>query len=290
MKLDNSYKSLFTEVNNITISYMDVGEGNIPILFLHGFPFDKSTWKKQIDGLQATNRVIACDIRGFGESTDEETHLSIELFAEDLILFMDKLNIKKVIICGLSMGGYIALNAIKRFPERFEALILCDTQCVADTAEVKEKRKKTIEQINHDGTDTFNENFIKSVFHPHSFFDKSAHVEKLQNIVFANPKSIITAGLTALSERSETCSTLSSIDVPTLIICGREDKVTPLEQSEFMHTKIKNSFLKIIDIAGHVSNIEHPNVFNKHIQYFITTLNEPKITEPNSETIDNLKV
>nr|MBA2613381.1 alpha/beta hydrolase [Bacteroidota bacterium] len=206
MELDNSFQNLLTEVNDFTVSYNDVGEGSSTLLFLHGFPFDKSMWKSQLDNLKSSNRLIALDIRGFGKSTDEETPLSIDLFSEDLIAFMDKLNIKKAIVCGLSMGGFIALNAIKKFPERFEALILCDTQCIADTTEVKENRYKAIEQINRDGVTEFNEKFIKSVFHPNSLTNKTELVKTLSSIVFTNPKEIIIAGITALAERSETCS------------------------------------------------------------------------------------
>jgi len=272
MELENSYQNLLTEVNNFIISYNDVGEESIPVIFLHGFPFDKSMWKGQLDSLKASNRTIACDIRGFGKSTDGNSLLSIDLFSEDLIAFMDKLNIEKAIVCGLSMGGFIALNAVKRFPERFEALILCDTQCIADTAEVKENRYKAIEQINQDGTAEFNEKFIKNVFHPNSLTNKTELVENLSSIVYTNSKEIITSGITALAERSETCSSLSAIRIPTLIICGREDAVTPLVQSEFMHEHIEGSSLKIIDNAGHVSNLEQPEEFNKCLLNFLNSL------------------
>src|SRR5690606_41592977 len=103
-----------------------------PIIFLHSFPFDKTMWHGQLEFLKSTHRVIACDIRGFGQSTDETSQLSMDLFADDNIQFMDTLKIEKAIICGLSMGGFIALNLMKRYPERFSALILCDTQCIAD--------------------------------------------------------------------------------------------------------------------------------------------------------------
>jgi len=272
MESDNSYQNLLTEVNNFTISYNDVGEGKIPVIFLHGFPFDKSMWKGQLDSLNSSYRLIACDIRGFGKSTDEETPLSIDLFSEDLIAFLDKLNIKKAIVCGLSMGGFIALNAIKKFPERFEALILCDTQCIADTTEVKENRYKAIDQINRDGVSIFNEKFIKSVFHPNSLTNKTELVENLSTVVFTNSKEIIIAGITALAGRPETCSSLSTIGIPTLIICGREDSVTPLVQSEFMHEHIEGSNLKIIDNAGHVSNLEQPEEFNKYLRNFLNSL------------------
>jgi len=272
MELNNSYQNLLTEANNLTISYNDVGEGSIPIIFLHGFPFDKVMWKGQLDSLKSSNRAIAYDIRGFGKSTDVNTALSIDLFSEDLLSFMDKLNIGKAIVCGLSMGGYIALNAIKAFPNRFEALILCDTQCIADSAEVKENRYKVIEQIRLDGPTEFNEKFLQSIFHPDSLNNKTEMVENLRSSVFANSKEIIIAGLIALAERSETCSGLDAISIPTLIICGREDKVTPLVQSEFMLGRIKGASLKIIDNAGHVSNLDQPATFNKYLLDFVHSL------------------
>jgi 3-oxoadipate enol-lactonase len=265
--------NLTTTVNNVQVSYDDIGEGKIPIIFLHGYPFDKTMWRLQLDALKSSNRVIACDIRGFGASKDEESLLRIDLFADDLIAFMDKLLIDKAVICGLSMGGFIALNVLKRFPARFEALILCDTQCIADTPEVKEKRYQIIDEIVADGVHNFNERFIKSVFHKDSLSNKQELVDALRSVVFANSQHIITMGQTALAMRSETCSTLGEITIPTLIICGREDTVTPLAQSEFMNKNIKGSVLKVIENAGHVSNLEQPDEFNKHLFDFLTAIN-----------------
>ena len=273
MELNNSYQNLLIEINNISISYNEAGNGNIPVIFLHGFPFDKSMWMGQLDSLKSSMRVIAYDIRGFGESKDEISPLSIKLFSEDLLLFMDKLNIEKAIICGLSMGGYIVLNAVERFPERFAALILCDTQCIADTDGVKEKRYNTIEQINSIGASEFNEKFSKSVFYSESLTNKIEIVESVRSIVFANSDRILMAGLTALAERSETCSGLDAINIPTLIICGKEDDITPVGQSQFMHKHIGGSSLKIIENAGHVSNIEQPEIFNQYLLEFLNSIN-----------------
>jgi pimeloyl-ACP methyl ester carboxylesterase len=270
METETKGYNLTIELNNFHLSYDDVGEGSIPIIFLHGYPFDKTMWQGQLEFLKPSYRLIPCDIRGFGKSIDEESPLSIDLFAEDVIQFMDKLSIEKAIICGLSMGGFIALNVIKKFPERFEALILCDTQCIADTNEVKEKRYKIIDEIEVDGVANFNEGFIKSVFYKDSIINKKELVDQLRSVVFSNSKHIITEGLIALAERSETCSTLNEISIPTLIICGREDEVTPLAQSEMMYEAIKGSILCVIDNAGHVSNLEQPLKFNKHLLDFLT--------------------
>mgnify|MGYP006192913765 FL=1 len=285
METETKGYNLTMSLNDFNLSYDDVGEGTIPIIFLHGYPFDKTMWQGQLEFLKSSYRLIPCDIRGFGKSTDEESALSIDLFAEDLIQFMDKLSIEKAIICGLSMGGFIALNAIQKFPDRFEALILCDTQCIADTPEVKEKRYKIIEEIESDGATNFNEGFIKSVFHNDSLTNEKELVEQLRNVVFSNSKQIIKQGLIALAERSETCSNLSEIAIPTLIICGREDEVTPLAQSEFMNAAIKGSKLQVIDNAGHVSNLEQPYEFNKHLHNFLTALTE----DINYEKINGIK-
>jgi 3-oxoadipate enol-lactonase len=283
METRNKGYNLTIPLNGFHLSYDDFGERGTPIICLHGFPFDKTMWQEQMDFLKSSYRIIACDIRGFGKSTDEETPLSIDLFSEDLIAFMDKINVDKAIICGLSMGGFIALNAMKKFPERFDALILCDTQCMADTYELKKKRSEIIDEIKVNGVSNFNEGFIKSVFHENSLNNKKDLVEKLSRIVFSNTIHIITMGLTALAERSETCSILKDITIPTLIICGKEDEVTPLNQSEFMNEAITESKLQVIDDAGHVSNLEQPIKFNKHLLDFLTTLKDVDFTKINGD-------
>jgi 3-oxoadipate enol-lactonase len=272
MDTESKGYNLTIPIDNFHLSYDDIGEGCVPIIFLHGFPFDKSMWQGQIDFLSNSFRLIPCDIRGFGKSIDEISNLNIDLFTDDLIQFMDKKNIEKAIVCGLSMGGFIALNAIKMFPHRFDALILCDTQCIADTDEVKDKRYEAIDKIEANGVDDFNEGFIKSIFCKNSFENKKAVVKNLHKVVFSNSKHIITHGLIALAERSETCSILHEIGIPTLILCGREDEVTPLAQSELMNIAINDSILRVIDNAGHVSNLEQPDEFNKHLFDFLITL------------------
>lgn len=271
MGQETAYQDLLTKINSLSVSYHDAGDSEIPIIFIHGFPFDKSMWKGQMDYLKTSHRVIAYDLRGFGKTQDENLILSMDVFGSDLIDFMDKLNIQKAIVCGLSMGGYIALNAIKRFPERFTALILADTQCVADSPEAKENRYKTIDEILEEGTEQFNEKFIQKIFHHNSLTHKKGLVQSIQAVVEGTTSNTIVAGMKALAERSETCSILPHIEVPTLIICGRKDEVTPLSQSEMMHSQIRNSVLKVIENAGHVSNLEYPQEFNSHLEEFLKT-------------------
>jgi 3-oxoadipate enol-lactonase len=257
------------KANNITFCYDDVGEGNLPVIFIHGFPFDKSMWQLQLDYLKLFHRVIAYDIRDFGKSTKDESEASIDLFAVDLLLFMDALQIDKAIVCGLSMGGYIALKAVSKYPKRFVGLVLCDTQCIADSAEQKEKRYKTIKQIKEEGLTDFAASFIKNLFAEDSFNNKRELIEKIKEQILYNSQHSIIEGLIALAERRESCSELSSISIPTLIICGKEDKLTPVTQSEFMHQYIKNSEMIIIHWAGHLSNMEQPDEFNKYLKGFL---------------------
>ncbi|MBP6403357.1 MAG: alpha/beta fold hydrolase [Bacteroidia bacterium] len=264
--------NLSIEMQDITISYNDVGEGSTPIIFLHGFPFDKSSWQPQISYFQKTNRVIAYDIRGFGKSTSGNIKESISLFADDLIYFMDGLKIEKAIVCGLSMGGYILLNAMARFPERFEALILSDTQCLSDSPEMKEKRNQSIKKINENGYPEFAENFVKAVFCAETIKTKLEVVEKIKHVILSTSPKTVIGTLNALAQRWEMCTSLINIAVPVLIICGTEDKVTPLAQSEYLHDNIANSTLHSIANAGHMSNLEQPEEFNRHVEDFISAI------------------
>ena len=265
--------NLTLNVNGVRLCYDDVGEGSVPVIFLHGFPFDKNMWQSQIEFLKSTQRVIAYDIRGFGKSSDHGTSLSIDQFSEDLIRFMDLLSIDKAVVCGLSMGGYVAMNAHRRAPGRFEALILSDTQCVADTAEGKKKRYQSIDEINSEGIKNFAEGFIQSAFCKNSLSNKKDVVDKLKEVIYSTSPRMITQGLKALAERKETCSTLCNVSIPTLVICGKEDEMTPVIQSEYLKQNINGSLLCIIENAGHVSNLEQPEEFNKQLINFLEMIN-----------------
>ncbi len=257
-------------VNGITLCYDDEGNGNMPVVFIHGFPFDRLMWQPQVDFLKSSQRVIAYDIRGFGKSGAGAEKASIELFANDLIKLMDGLQISKAIICGLSMGGYIVLNAVSRFPERFEKIILSDTQCIADSSDGREKRFKTIQRIEAGGLSDFTETFVKNIFCKDSLTNKKELVDGIKDTILSTSKQTITGTLAALAERNETCSVLNSISIPALILCGREDGITPPAQAEFLKNNIKNSTLHIIEGAGHMSNLEQADEFNELVKQFIT--------------------
>jgi 3-oxoadipate enol-lactonase len=261
----------FLRINGVDICYTDSENNIIPLIFIHGFPFDKSMWNPQVDFFKSSFRVITYDIRGVGKSANSGM-AGMTIYADDLAAIIEELDLKKAVVCGLSMGGYILLNAVNRFPEKFEALILADTQCVADTPEGIEKRKNTIRQIEENGLDDFAKSFVGNVFSKESLINKIEAVENIQNVILSATPGTVTGTLNALAQRSETCSVLDKIKIPSLILCGREDIVTPVKQSEFMHANIKGSKLGIIDNAGHLSNLEQPVAFNKLIFDFVRDL------------------
>jgi len=260
-------------VNDLSVSYNDEGKSGDPvIIFIHGFPFNKSMWDKQMEALKHGYRVIAYDVRGHGGSDTGTEDFSIELFATDLLNLMDTLKIDKAMLCGLSMGGYIALNAVENYPDRFDALILSDTTCLADTSEAKEKRIKTIENIRKNGVEKFADESIKNLFARESFSTKKKEIAAVREMIVHTDEESLCKTLRAFYERKETCSKLSDIYVPVLIMVGEEDKITPLAAAQLMNEKIKESLLSIIRHAGHLSNIENPVEFNNQLEEFVSTV------------------
>jgi 3-oxoadipate enol-lactonase len=265
-------------INNLLVSYTDEGGKGLPvIIFIHGFPFNKSMWNFQVESLKDNYRLITYDIRGHGSSDTGKEVFSIELFVNDLLGLMDALKIDKTILCGLSLGGYIALNAIDKHKERFDALILCDTQCMADTLEGKEKRIKAIESIRQTGVEKYADESIKNLFASESFTGRVKEIANVREMIVKTSEQSICSTLLALSVRKETCHMLSEIKVPVLIMVGKEDKITPLAAAMFMHEKIEGSLMKIIDHAGHLSNLENPGEFNSQLKKFIASVYQPKL-------------
>lgn len=262
-----------TIINNLSVSYSDEGPVEAPVvIFIHGFPLNKSMWDSQLEALKEEYRVIAYDVRGHGNSEAGFEDFSIDLFASDLISFMDNLKIRKAILCGLSMGGYIALKAIENNPERFDALILSDTQCIADTPEVRENRLVAIENIRKNGLEDYAHESIKNLFAPVSLLSKETEIDSVREMIVNTSKQSIYNSMHALATRKETCSKLSDIKIPVLILVGSDDKITPTEMAESMQKKINDSQLNIIEHAGHLSNMENPFEFNYQIRKFISSV------------------
>jgi 3-oxoadipate enol-lactonase len=260
-------------VNSVAISYTDQGSDDAPVLiFIHGFPLNKSMWDKQMEALKENYRVIAYDIRGHGDSDAGNEEFSIELFVSDLLSLMDVLKIDKASLCGLSMGGYIVLNAIEHYPERFLALVLSDTQCLSDSKEAKEKRKTAMENITKNGIEKYADETLKNLFAPDSFTMKKEEIAAVKEMILTTSEQSLCSTLLALSNREETCGKLPEINVPVLFMVGKEDIITPVALAEQMHKKIKNSKIHVIERAGHLSNMENPDDFNHQLRLFFETI------------------
>jgi pimeloyl-ACP methyl ester carboxylesterase len=257
-------------VNNVIINYIAMGDASKPtVIFIHGFPFNKYMWQAQINLLKDKYHVIAYDVRGHGNSELGTEELSIDLFGEDLIGFMNALKLDKVILCGLSMGGYITLNVLSKHQDRFMGALLCDTTCTADSPEGKEKRKKNIERVKVEGLTNYTEESLKILFAPESLTNHAEIVEKIRNTIVNTPVETITKTLTALGNREETCSKLAQIKIPVTILVGEKDMLTPISTARLLHENILNSTLHLISEAGHLSNLENPNQFNMILDDFL---------------------
>jgi 3-oxoadipate enol-lactonase len=182
---------------------------------------------------------------------------------------LDYLRIEKAVVVGLSMGGYIALRAIERNPERFKGLVLCDTRSEADTNEGKIKRATSIQSVKTDGVKKYAEGFVKAVFASQTFEKNPEAVKFIRQIIEKTSPTAIAGTLLALASRTDTTESLSKITVPTLILVGEHDALTPVSSARLMNEKIRRSELHVISNAAHLSNLENPEEFNKHLSGFL---------------------
>ncbi|RPI05323.1 MAG: alpha/beta fold hydrolase [Ignavibacteriae bacterium] len=259
-----------TLLNDSTINYHEHGmPQGLPVVFIHGFPFSSEMWVPQINVMPNNIHAIAYDVRGHGASDTGDGQYTLEIFVDDLIALLDHLSIEKAFLCGLSMGGYIALRTYERHPERVRGLILCDTKCEPDTDSVKIKRSATIKSIKSTGVPAFAEEFVKSVFWEKTIERNPNVITFIKQIIGANSPRGICGTLLALASRTDTTPALSSIHVPTCIMVGEHDTVTPPSDAERMHAAIPGSELHILPHAAHMSNLENAEEFNEFLTVFL---------------------
>lgn len=262
--------TMMAVINDANIYYVDMGQhSGMPVVFLHGFPFNHTMWEPQLGVVGKLYRAVAYDIRGHGDSSVGDGQYSIEGHVDDLESLLDHLNIGKCVIVGLSMGGYITLRALERNPERFIAAVLCDTRSEADSNEAKLKRFAGMKGVKKDGSAAFAEGFVKAVFAPESMTSRHVAVSAIRNIITRTPTLSIAGTLLALAARTDTTASLANIKVPTMILVGEHDVVTPPAAAQALHERIAGSELYIIPQAAHMSNMENPDTFNEHLLIFL---------------------
>jgi 3-oxoadipate enol-lactonase len=260
-------------VNGAKLNVLELGDSQAkPIVLIHGFPLSHEMWNPQIELLKRGFRVVAYDLRGHGESDVGDGQYTMELLADDLIGLLDSLKIEKAILCGFSMGGYIALRTAEKSEDRVERLILCDTKAEADSNEAKLKRAATIRSVKEQGMKPFIESQIHALLRPQTITQNPAIVELVRGMIQRNSPLGICGALLAMAGRTDTSTVLPNLKIPTLILVGENDTLTPPELSKSMHGKIPQSSMHIIQRAGHLSNLENNEDFNRHLGDFLSNL------------------
>ncbi|HKS28331.1 MAG TPA: alpha/beta fold hydrolase [Pyrinomonadaceae bacterium] len=259
-------------IRGIEMAYDSVGSGQA-VLLLHGFPFNRTMWRAQAEALSDRYRVITPDLRGFGETgaVDDQPATMREM-AEDVAALMDELGIERFTLGGLSMGGYVAFAFYRYFPLRVRNLILADTRPQADTDEARENRERQARQVLSEGMESIVEGMLPKLLAAETFDERKEIVEELRAMMLGTDPRGAAAALRGMMERVDQTHLLPRILAPTLVIVGSEDQLTPPKDAELMHREIRGSRLEVMEGAGHVSNLERPQEFNRALRDFLDSL------------------
>ncbi|MGV0743163.1 alpha/beta fold hydrolase [Mycolicibacterium sp. XJ870] len=260
-------------VNGIRLAYTDTGDGPA-ILFIHGFMFNHSMWRHQVAALDGWRR-IAPDIRGMGLSDAPIGGYGMDLYADDLAALLDALDVDRTVLCGLSMGGYVALEFLRRHRERVTALILLDARAEADTAERKSSRNDMIARVRNGDTDSLPQELASE------FLADSAPAEvrrQLEEMMDRTPAAGIVGALEAMRDRPDSRSLLQSIvNLPTLLLMGSNDRRTPRGSVRALADQIPNAMFTVIPGAGHVPPLENAEETTESLRRFLTGLNATEL-------------
>jgi pimeloyl-ACP methyl ester carboxylesterase len=257
---------------SIDLAYDDKGSG-APIVLLHGFPFNRSIWDEQVAVLTDRYRVITPDLRGFGKTplpADGASEMTD--MARDVAALLDQLEIRRVIMGGLSMGGYVAFAFYRLFPLRTRGLILADTRPQADTEEGRAVRFQQVERVKKEGMAGISEGFLEKLFSAKTVQHRPELVSRIREMILSTSPEGVAAALMGMAARLNYSYLLPQILCPALIVVGSEDKIVSISDAELMHREIRGSQLTVIEDAGHVSNLETPEEFNTALLEFLRTL------------------
>ncbi len=254
--------------NNLAV-YTAGDETKQSIIFVHGFPYDHTMWDKQIEYLKDNFFCVTYDIRGLGASHVGDGQYTMEKYVDDLFSIISKLNLNTPILCGLSMGGYLAYSAVERNQSIFKSVIFCDTKPNSDTDEIRLVRANKIKQINEEGLEAFVESFVPLCF---SNEYQSSYTEKytsVKSLCKTNNPIGVKGALIAMLSRGDSIPFLKQIKLPTLHLCGEFDTMTPPEMMKESALLIPNAKFKVVPNSGHMSPIENSEFVNEAIEKFI---------------------
>ena len=260
-------------VRGIELAYeMSGAEGSVPVVLLHGFPFNRTLWREQVEALRERYTVVTVDLRGHGETPATTAPATMEEMAEDVAALLDSLDIARVVVGGLSMGGYVALAFYRARPERVRALVLADTRSNADTEEARRTREETARRALTEGMAPIADAMLPKLLSAGTLEHSPDVVARVRRMMLGVSPEGAAAALRGMAVRRDQTDLLSKIDVPTLVIVGSEDAITPPSDSEAMHSSIEGSRLVVIEGAGHVSNVERPVEFDRALVEFLEGL------------------
>jgi 3-oxoadipate enol-lactonase len=256
-------------VNHSTFAVADRGQGS-PIVFAHGFPLNHTMWEAQLAALEGSHRVIAPDLRGFGRSDVTPGKVTMAQMADDCAAMLDELEITEpVTFVGLSMGGYVAWQFALRHAARLGKLVLCDTRAVADTPQGVETRLKMAELVLKHGTISVADAMLPKLFaeptrerHPHV-------IDAVRQMILRAEPEGVAAAQRGMAERPDVTGELAKIAVPTLVICGEHDAISPLAEMRLIAESIPGAKLAVIADAGHMAPMENPVAVNEALRAFL---------------------
>jgi pimeloyl-ACP methyl ester carboxylesterase len=255
------------------LAYDDYGPGPVVVL-LHGFPLNRKMWAGQETEIGSVYRVIAPDLRGHGETAAPEGVYTMDDMADDVMETLDALQIREpVVLGGLSMGGYIALSAVLRYPDRFRALMLMDTRAGADAAETARGRLAMANQVDSTGkNDAVIEGMLARLFSPFTRQNRAHLIDFAHGLMVKTPARAVAGALRGMAARPDCTPDLPRIALPTLVLVGEDDLITPPDVARVMAEALPQARLEIIPEAGHLAPLENPAASNRAILEFLSGL------------------
>ncbi|HEX5245150.1 MAG TPA: alpha/beta fold hydrolase [Tepidisphaeraceae bacterium] len=260
------------EINGVSFSFDDRGSG-IPLVLLHGFPLDRRMWAEQASDASLRGRLIVIDLPGFGQS-QPPVSFTIPSLARGIRELVAQLDALPCVLTGLSMGGYVALNFAHEFQADLRGLILVDTRAEADTAQGKENRQKMIEIVRAKGSSAIAEQMQPKLLSPDTLAHRPHQVRALRQMMETVPAQTIEHALSAMRDRPDMTDALASIAVPTLILVGDADAITPPDVAQSMQKKMPDAELVIVQGAGHMSPLEQPAQVNRAMRNFLARIDK----------------
>ena len=259
-----------TSINNTGIAYDDHGAGQ-PILFLHAFPLNRSMWEGQIPALlkEQRYRLVSLDWRGFGESDIGSGVSTMEQLADDVAGLMDTLGMQNTILCGLSMGGYVAFAFLRKYSQRVSGLILSDTRPGADNEEGKANREKVARLAESQGPGAVADLQLPRLISEYTRIQHPEVETRIRQMMYAATAQGIAAASRGMAQRSDSTDLLPTISCPTLVLVGENDTLTPPSVAQAYAAHISGAQLTVLPSAGHLSNLEQPQAFLDAVYNFL---------------------